>query len=562
MILTHSSILTFTLIVSVLVSFALASSPEVTISTDLGPIRGTVEKGAYMKFLGVPFIEPPVGPLRFSKPVVHKSWTEAVNTTEYTAGCPQRCELPPRTCPTKYSEDCIYLTVYAPLRQKGQSGGSLPVVAFIPGGHFEQGSNQVELYDGEYMVSRGNFILVTIGYRLGALGWMANVDLGLNGNLGLLDQREGLKWIQRNIAQFGGDPDNVVIAGQSAGAVSVCAHLISKYSKGLFHKAHIMSNPLVIPMRTSENASAYGRRFASELGCSSMECIRNSKLEDIVDAQYAAEKFVNKSAPLIAFMEMTVSIDGDDITQNALDAFMNGQVSDVPLMIGSVAEEALIFIMQAIKKELSTTEYIAFLTAIFYPRGAIAEVLYQYPPDPWFGDKRPAVALMGTDYIFFCPWRYGMAHTVSAGERKNGIYVYEFNESLPESVWGPHYAYCTGHVCHGSDLAYWFSSLRTANVTITPEQDALMLLMTDYMANFAYTGNPSKGHADVPQWPEFTADNLATMELQSSGSSVQSNLHPKCNFWDHIGKPYPYHFGIETVQKALAMISEKQERRD
>lgn len=523
---------------------------SVQVVTSIGVIQGN-DKGSYHEYLGIPYIEPPVNELRFKPPVPKRPMSQEFNATQFSAGCPQRCELPPRTCPEVLKEDCVTLNIYKPASATPSS--RLPVLVFFPGGHFEQGGAGVTLYDGQFLVNQGNFILVTVSYRLGALGWLAHTDFGMKGNLGLMDQREALHFIRKNIIFFGGNENNITISGQSAGAVSVAGHLISKKSSGLFHSAIINSDPLVIPMQNSEYATSIGKRFAEQLKCTTFECIQNAPIDAVLEAQYESTRVLNKSAPLVAFMELTVYVDGEDITQNALDAFREGNFADVPIIIGSTSEEALIFIMQALAKEMSTVEYVAFLTAIFYPRGAIAEVLYQYPPSPVIGDKRPLLATMGTEYIFFCPTRYSI--TQGLKHRKNPIYAYEFNQTIPGELWGPLYNYCTGKVCHGSDLAYWFQSLRTAGVPVSENESNLMKLMTDYVTNFLYTGNPSKGPKTVQEWPKFDEVNTPYMSFYSEKSEVRKDLHKqKCDFWDSIGKPYPYHFGFDdtiTIKKAI-----------
>ena len=168
-------------------------------------------------------------------------------TQAFSPGCPQNCELPPKTCPDTVSEDCLYLNVFTPREDYLQSNGPQPVMVWFHGGRYEQGSASDILYDGSFMANASGVIIVTANYRIGVLGFL--VTGSLQGNYGWQDQRSVLLWVQNNIANFGGDPNSVTVFGQSVGGISTALHLTSPSSVGLLHKAIIQSDPFTLPVK-------------------------------------------------------------------------------------------------------------------------------------------------------------------------------------------------------------------------------------------------------------------------------------------------------------------------
>src|SRR5262245_3593825 len=193
-------------------------------------------------YRGIPYALPPVGDLRWAPPEAHPRWNDLRPATAFGAICPQDNVAGD-------SEDCLFLNIWTPRavvdRQKPKQ---LPVMVFIHGGYFVFGAGSLPLYDGAYLAASGNVVVVTLNYRLGALGFLAVPELGLTGNFGILDQRQALRWVAENIAAFGGDPSKVTIFGESAGAMSVGLHLFSiPANRGLFRAAIMESNPLALP---------------------------------------------------------------------------------------------------------------------------------------------------------------------------------------------------------------------------------------------------------------------------------------------------------------------------
>src|SRR5689334_11757207 len=254
-------------------SLAPASAGPV-VRVDGGLARGTARAGVN-SFLGLPYAAPPTGNLRWRPPQPAAGWSGVRDATTFGPSCPQAPS--PFAPPGQFSEDCLYLNVYTPAARS--SFGGRPVLVWIHGGGLEQ--DGARDYDPTKLAADG-IVVVTINYRLGALGFLAHPALaaqpgGPSGNYGLMDQQAALRWVQRNIAQFGGNPYNVTIAGQSAGGVSVLAQLVSPGARGLFQRAIVQSGAFALTQVPLANAEGFGESFATQAGCpdQSAACLRS-----------------------------------------------------------------------------------------------------------------------------------------------------------------------------------------------------------------------------------------------------------------------------------------------
>lgn len=268
-------------------------------------------------------------------------------------------------------------------------------------------------------------IVVTINYRLGALGWLVTPKT-LNGNLGLLDQREALKFVQRNIKNFGGDPNQVTIFGQSAGASSVAVHILSSLSQGLFKQAILESNPWTLPLQTPDIGKDFGQNFVQFLNCSDdLDCLRSKSVDEIILAQVKVDHTIDYPRILQTFYPWTPSDDGIQFSHDPFYAFQQGNYNPVPMIIGALTNEALLFIYEALNRSVNALEYAAGLEYIF---GVVdgTEVIYEYPPRPVFGDQRPRLGQIGTDYIFICSLRNISVNIYN----KNPVYLYHFDHGF------------------------------------------------------------------------------------------------------------------------------------
>jgi len=516
-----------------------APPQESQVTTNSGPIEGLVYEKARV-FHAIPYAAPPVGNFRFASPQPAIPWNETLMTKVYGPGCPQVCELPPLTCPLAgVNESCLTLDVYTPRA----SALNIPraVLVFFYGGNFRQGGTSTPLYNGIQLANTTEVIVVTVNYRLGALGFFTNNN-GVQGNFAIQDQTFGLQWVQKNIASFGGNPNNVTIFGQSAGGTSVAAHMVSPPAKGLFSSAIMESNPLALYLKTPETARRLSSRFAEFLNCTAndLKCLRSVDVPSILQAQIDAIK-VDPLSVLQAFMPWQPYVDGQIITAQPMDAFVKtGQYNAVPMMLGSVNDEGVMFIDAAFPEPVGYVEYKAFILLIFGP-GNAKQIEQMYPVAPsQYNDTRPVLSTMGTDYIFACPNRNITRSMTNRIATTNApVYLYHFDHILSFNPWGPNYTECTTNVCHGSELPFVFGSAPYGGYQWGPGEAELSAQMEYNWGNFATSGNPNAPFPPTVTWPQY---NTAADQdiLFATPSSVESNYRKQyCDFWDTIG----YHWG-------------------
>eukprot|EP01133_Synstelium_polycarpum_P008932 gene8932-10471_t len=498
---------------------------SVQAQTTGGLIQG-LQFSDYTVFYGIPFAAPPVGPARWQPPMDPASWAPKIlDTTTPGIGCPQRCELPPGTCPTNTSEDCLYLNVFIP-------SGPIPtnntrsVLAFLPGGRFEQGAASSVLYNAETMVSSADVIVVTINYRLGALGFLVTPDFP--GNFGFQDQRQALTWIRDNIHNFGGNNQRVTLSGQSAGATSIAAHITSPLSFGLFQQAISESNPFTLGLKTKTIAEQFSSTFATAAKCdySDANCLLALTPDEVIDAQIKAQQSVNLVVPLASFLPWTPTIDGADILGQPLELIEQGKFLDIPMIIGGVKEEAVLFIYQAATFNVSVPEYEVVLSWLFVDDAIKANE--QYPPNSAI-DNRPQVSVLGTNFIFVCPNR-NVTRYLSRAEK---VFSYQFQHVLSFDAWGPLYPNCVGHVCHGSELPFVFDSASKGGYTFTPEEQDLAINMNNYWMNFVVNGDPNVGLSVPVEWPVYNETSEASILFNTPPTITYNLLQEQCDFLDN-----------------------------
>ena len=328
----------------VLTQVALILCSDVIIQTEYGKIRGetkTLLDKQYTNFLGVPFAAAPLGKLRFKPLQRHAGWGEdTLDALEYGPVCPQMPGInfsepyfPERVFKGMEDEDCMFLNIYVPGDMSEHRSSPLPVLVIIHGGGFVIGN--AKAFTGDALTTFAEpIILVGINYRLGSLGFLTTGDDVLPGNEGLKDQVFALKWVQENIAAFGGDPDQVTICGESAGGESILAHMVSPMSAGLFHKASAQSAPPLWGYPPKELVGGYFKTLAKALDCegdsstAEVECLQTKTWQEI----YAV-----KEIPMFTLVQRV--IDGEFITENPLECWSEGKYNDADLMIGFTSDD-------------------------------------------------------------------------------------------------------------------------------------------------------------------------------------------------------------------------------
>ena len=469
------------------------------VKLDRGLIFGETD-GKIRIFRGIPYAAPPVGALRWKAPQPPEPWTGIRQAVKFGPSCPQ----PQESASSVYSEDCLSLNVWTPA---ASPQAKLPVMFWIHGGGFNFGGTSLPEYDGKNLAAEG-VVVVTANYRLGPLGFLAHPLLdaesasGTSGNYGLLDQIAALKWVQRNIAAFGGDPAQVTIFGQSAGSRSVSLLLMSPLTQGLFKGAiaesggPIIGSEYLSPAFNGDKANVgrmgqeLARRLGSDQAANVLSDMRAKPAEEVVKAAacntslFADELFF---APVF---------DSRVLPDNPRAALAEGRIHAVPVIAGSTKNEGALYLLQ--EKELTRQKYKAFFESRF---GQSADQARDFFPAPRDEDIGPAIDKVITVAANARPAQL----TALAAERKGmKAYVYQFTR-VPQTALarkaGAH---------HGVDLAYVFGNMNEANAYDEVDRKLSRMVM-QYWVNFAKTGNPNGD--GLPIWPEYRTQEALNLEF-------------------------------------------------
>jgi para-nitrobenzyl esterase len=485
-----------------------ARSGGLTVSTAGGAVHGKTV-AATDEFLGIPYAAPPVGPLRWRPPQPPKPWSGIRAATSFASHCPQPSSS---FGVVSSSEDCLYLNVFTPAGAKARN---LPVMFWVHGGSLRTGAG--DEYNPTGLVGHG-VIVVTINYRLGALGFLADAALAGRpgappGNYGLMDQQAALRWVQRNIRGFGGNPGNVTLFGESAGGLSTLSQLVSPGARGLFQKAIVESGSYNPTQQSLTSAEAAGAAFATKAGCASnsASCLRGLPVSTIL----ANEDPVG----------YTPDIDGTVLKQSIKTALASGQFNRVPVVIGTNHDEYRLFVgvYELLGAKVTAANYQNMVaTTLNVPAAAAAAIVARYPLSHF---SSPAVALgaVGTDAIFAC-------NSLSFDEslsRYVPTYAYEFNDENAPELFLPQVSFSYG-AAHASELQYLFSQTAVPHPTdLTAAQQQLAEAMKQDWTTMAKTGVPAAG------WPRFSTASQRMLSLVPPRPQTETNFSAQhqCAFW-------------------------------
>jgi para-nitrobenzyl esterase len=483
------------------------AADDLVVKTNSGLVRGITRRGGGAEFLGIPFAQPPIGDLRWREPQPVKAWEGVRDASTFGAPCAQSVLGDWNRHDAAISkEDCLFLNVITP---QWPAQSPLPVMFWIHGGSNAGGTASGALYKDGTLIQHG-ILLVTINYRLSMFGFMAHPELTsesshhASGNYGLMDQIAALRWVHDNVARFGGDPNNVTIFGQSAGAQDTSLLLTIPQAKGLFHRAIVQSGSAIIPPTPAlSEAERGGERLAAALKAPSadgaVKFLRQLTATDILKG--VGEQ--NSTAP----PAFGPAIDGWVIARSPAEVFAAGDEAPVPLIIGGTSRE---FTLPGGVN--AARSMIRFVTGSVAPRmlsaygladGGVGknDPLYGPPEDQWF-----------SDFVFRCPITTQAAWHTAA---RHATYQYQLEHAIP------------GHeaegAVHSADLPYVFGYYpKGGNISGNFGEIDYKLadLMQSYWTNFARTGNPNSGK--LPDWPSFD-HSQAFVEFTQDGKVVANS---------------------------------------
>nr|XP_061813045.1 carboxylesterase 5A-like [Nerophis lumbriciformis] len=526
-------------------------STDPVISLTNGKIRGEIVpvKGTEIKvkqFLGIPFARPPVGNLRLAAPKDADSWEGERDCTRQPPMCIQDTDIVVNASrimsveytPTELSEDCLYLNVYT--QAEAKRGDKLPVMVWLHGGGLVMGA--ASQYDGTPLTAYENIVVVIVQYRLGILGFLGTGDEHLRGNWGFLDQLASLKWVQANIEAFGGDPQAVTIAGESAGGISASILTLSPLAKGLFHRAIFQSGVATVGTYTRSHSLGLVKTVANLTGCDDItsqelvQCLRGKSKDELVDATKKMKIYLGGV------------VDGVFLTDTAEELLKRKEVMPIPVMMGITNHEFGWILPQSFAppgwENGMTRESVLAMVNLFNPEGASLAnslIVHEYLKTAQTPDaiRDGFTELMG-DLLMTLPVVKVADYHTDAG---NPVYVYEFGyraETYKESR--PNFVKAD----HGDDVSFVFGGcFWSGNVKIlgnfTKEDEQQCLTIMKYWANFVRTGSPNG--PGLVAWPQYDRQKQEYMEL-----GVKQTVRQKL-------KKDRVHFATVTLPQKVEMLA-------
>lgn len=495
------------------------------IETDKGAVEGAL-LDATRAFYAIPYAAPPVGDLRWKAPSPADPWTETLEAKTKGSACAQNVALG-NGFDANTNEDCLTVNVWTP---NDAEQGSRPVLVWIHGGGFTLGSNADQAYDGKILSETTGAVVVSMNYRLGVFGFLAHADLAAedaghpsSGAYGIEDQRAALEWVKTNIEAFGGDPAKVTLFGESAGGISTCFHLVSPLSEGLFSSAILESGPCD-QGRPLAAAEAQGEDLAVAVGCDGEAdvpaCLRSKTPTEVSTALTGGPFIFGTGASWFP------AIDGYNLPEAPQKMVADGDVADVPIIIGANADEATIFFALAgsdfaIDDE---AEFEMLANGIMPTHGA--EIVAMYPASEYGSPQKAAEAAIG-DAGFICNARRTARHITENG---GTAYLYHFTHAPEGALFGGLGSF------HSAEVRYVFGT--PGQLLPAPLDEAEVAFSKEVMGywfGLSEKGDPNGG--DLLAWPAYdpAKDEHLTLAMPiESGKNLKKDL---CDFWDSLYEP-------------------------
>jgi para-nitrobenzyl esterase len=525
------------------VMLAIVCAAEVLMSTQVawtqgtscfvGTVNGTIQgldRGSSCAFLGIPFAAPPTGNLRWRPPQPAATW--APSTFMAVTAPPSCAQLNAATGQPTGVENCLMLNVWTP---NPLPAAGAPVMVWIHGGAFSNASANFPAQNGQTLASLTGAIIVAPNYRLGPFGFLRHDALvseeSAAGNYGLLDQRAALVWVRDHIAAFGGNPNNVTIAGQSAGGHSVSLHLVAQGSAGLFHRAVMQSGNMSFRMRTAADARQQGVEFAAALGCTDsnaavvLACLRSKGQNSVLTARppNQAETFTETGRT-----QWTPVVDGVVISDQPRYLYERGQFNQVPVLMGTNRDEGWTFVDRSFPAGLAADQY---TTAIETEFGADAPAIRAQYPASDFASPKDALARVVGDAEYVCEANR-VARLIERA--KTPVFLYSFEYEVDPVV--------VDRVVHGLDVNLVFGNSYGPPLftpySLGPADIAMFQTIAGYWTHFAVTGDPNTDDPTSAHWPAFkhpSGPGRGVDKYQIFALSIREGKRQRetyCDFWE------------------------------
>jgi len=529
-------------------------SDDLVVKTGKGKIQGfesTTSNGKKVSaWYSIPYAQPPVGNLRFRHPRPMDSWEGTKNTLDSPNSCVQADDT---MWPgfsgsavwgvnTNKSEDCLYLNVVVPRPHPKDAA----VILWIYGGGFWSGTTTLELYDLRAMAAEENIIMVGIQYRVASLAFLYFDTEDVPGNAGMFDQLMAIQWVKDNIARFGGNPENITLMGESAGAASVSLHLLSPLSRNLFSQAIMQSASALAPWAviTKRESMLRGFRLAELMNCphdaqqvrKTIDCLRKADAQTLVDSEFGGitHGFTGSIGIFVPI------IDGSFLDETPDSAMRLGNFKKCNILLGSNKDEGNYFVLYYFpdmfpRKEdvfVSRLNFTQTISAAYPNLNKVQQAALQYEYTNWINpedpvENRDAVDKYTGDHQFTCPvvdWAHRYAET------GNNVYMFHFMQQATITPW-PKWV----GTMHADEIAFVFGQPLNLSYQYTQKEVALSKQMMSYWANFAKTGNPSltgSGRWTDTYWPLHTPLKREILTLSAEPSKIlEGHRVRKCAFW-------------------------------
>ncbi|KAJ8723117.1 hypothetical protein PYW08_003029 [Mythimna loreyi] len=531
------------------------TSCDIIVNLNQGQLRGeqlvtVTGESTYYSFKGIPYAKPPIGSLRFKAPEAPEPWEGVRNATAHGAVCPQVDLLNNVYIPG--SEDCLFLNIYTPTLTPD---APLPVMFFIHGGGFKFGSGNVDIYGPDFLVAK-DVVVITINYRLDTLGFLCLGTADVPGNAGMKDQVLALKWVNENIAKFGGNPSNITIFGESAGATAVGYHLVSPMSKGLFQRAILESGvpsmDAFIPYKPVDRAFMLGNTLnittnnATEL-LLSLQALPVDVLLNRTSFIFASEEITHIVFKFTPFTPVIEEDYGQEIfvCEDPFDTLDRGNVNTADVMFSYNTYETLIMLPYYVNDTYRYIQRYKRYPELLVPSKILIKkntdtiyILAKKITDYYFGNKTISVENMPEfiNYSSFASLVYDVHRFIRRWPHVGNVYLYKFESYSSRNYYGlPGAAYGLIGSSHFDDLFYIFDpKALNFNLTINSREYTLIQQMATIFTNFAKYGNPTPDTSLGVTWPQFDTTNLAYVSVADNLTIGYAPDEEHVQFWKSI----------------------------